>query len=99
MPGPGAGTWLEASRRCSYLPARVLDFAPAAHGKGHLAVGADADIVVLDPARISDVATYLNPTQPSVGVRHLLVSGTAVVREGVIVTEALPGRALRAEPA
>ncbi|HTX62243.1 MAG TPA: amidohydrolase family protein, partial [Acidimicrobiales bacterium] len=39
----GRWTWLEAFRRCSYLPARVLDFAPAARAKGHLGVGADAD--------------------------------------------------------
>lgn len=94
----GGWTWLEAFRRCSYLPARVLDFAPGAHGKGHLGVGADADIVVLDPARITDVATYLDPVRPSVGVRHLLVAGTSVVRDGAIVAEAFPGRALRAEP-
>ncbi len=95
----GDWTWLEAFRRCSYLPARVLDFAPAAHGKGHLGVGADADIVVLDAAAVTDVATYLDPAQPSRGVRHLLVSGTAVVRDGEIVTDAFPGRALRATPA
>jgi cytosine/adenosine deaminase-related metal-dependent hydrolase len=94
----GDWTWLEAFRRCSYLPARVLDFAPGARGKGHLGVGADADIVVIDPARITDMATYLDPVRPSVGVRHLLVAGTAVVRDGSLVTNAFPGRALRAEP-
>ena len=91
-------TWLEAFRRCSYLPARILDFVPAAVGKGHLGVGADADIVVLDPAAFSDAATYLEPTRPSVGVRHLLVGGTAVVKDGDIVIDAYPGKPLRAEP-
>ncbi|HUR51640.1 MAG TPA: amidohydrolase family protein [Mycobacteriales bacterium] len=95
----GAWSWLEAFRRCSYLPARVLDFAPAAHGKGHLGVGADADVVVLDPGRVTDAATYLAPTTPSVGVRHLLVAGTAVIRDGELLTDALPGRPVRAEPA
>ncbi|KFU82035.1 hypothetical protein BB31_06745 [Amycolatopsis lurida NRRL 2430] len=47
----GAWTWLEAFRRCSYLPARVLDEVAA------------ADIVVLDPATITDTATYLDPTR------------------------------------
>lgn len=95
----GTWTWLEAFRRCSYLPARVLDFTPAAHGKGHLGVGADADVVVLDPQRITDTATYSDPTRPSSGVRHLLVSGTAVVKDGEIVQDAYPGRPLRAQPA
>jgi cytosine/adenosine deaminase-related metal-dependent hydrolase len=94
----GTWTWLEAFRHCSYLPARLLDFTPAARPKGHLGVGADADIVVLDPDRISDAATYLNPTQPSVGVHHLFVAGIAVVRDSAIVLDAFPGRPLRASP-
>lgn len=95
----GAWTWLEAFRRCSYLPARVLDeVAPAARAKGHLGVGADADIVVLDPGRVTDAATYLDSTRPSQGIRHLLVAGTAVVRDGELQAGAYPGRALRGEP-
>ena len=91
-------SWLEAFRRCSYLPARILDFAPAAREKGRLGAGADADIVVLDPAAVTDTATYLDPTSPSVGVRYLFVAGTAVVWEGELVADAYPGRPLRAEP-
>jgi N-acyl-D-aspartate/D-glutamate deacylase len=94
----GEWSWLEAFRRCSYLPARVLDFVPAAQGKGHLGVGADADVVVLDPELVTDTATYLDPTSPAVGVRHLFVSGTPVVRNGELVQDAFPGRPLRAEP-
>ncbi|MEV0678717.1 amidohydrolase family protein [Actinosynnema sp. NPDC050436] len=91
----GAWTWLEAFRRCSWLPARTLDTvaAGAAH-KGHLGVGADADIVVLDPERITDTATYQDSTRPSVGVHHLLVGGTFVVRDQQM-QDALPGRPLR----
>ncbi|MDR2323161.1 MAG: amidohydrolase family protein [Microbacterium sp.] len=92
----GAWSWTEAFRRCSYLPARVLDeVSPAMRAKGHLTVGADADLVVLDPAAISDRATYADPTRPSQGVRHLYVHGTEVVRAGDIVTDAHPGRAVR----
>jgi N-acyl-D-aspartate/D-glutamate deacylase len=95
----GAWTWPEAFRRCSYLPARVLDeVAPAARGKGHLGVGADADIVVIDPAAVTDTATYLDPTRPSQGVRHLLVDGTFVVRDGALDPNAMPGKPLRGSP-
>ncbi|MFI9455859.1 amidohydrolase family protein [Amycolatopsis sp. NPDC052450] len=95
----GTWTWLEAFRRCSYLPARVLDeVAPAARAKGRLDVGADADIVVLDPATVTDTATYFEPTRPSIGVRHLFVAGTPVVRDGQLLTDAFPGRPLRGEP-
>lgn len=95
----GTWTWLEAFRRCSYLPARVLDeVAPAAGAKGHLGVGADADIVVIDPDAVTDAATYLDPTRPAQGVRHLLVDGTFVVRDGVLNPAAMPGRPLRGSP-
>jgi N-acyl-D-aspartate/D-glutamate deacylase len=93
----GAWTWTEAFRRCSYLPAQVVaGFAPSARGKGWLGVGADADLVVIDPETISDSATYVDPTRPSVGVRHLLVDGTFVVRDGELDVDAYPGRPIRA---
>lgn len=95
----GIWTWLEAFRRCSFLPARLLDdVAPAAQAKGHLGVGADADVVVLDPVTVTDTATYLKPTSTAVGVRHLFVAGSAVVRDGDVVADAFPGRPLRGEP-
>ncbi|WP_206056806.1 amidohydrolase family protein [Nocardioides sp. GY 10113] len=93
----GTWTWAEAFRRCSYLPAQVVaGFAPAVRTKGWLGIGADADLVVIDPATISDRATYVDPTRPSVGVRHLLVDGQFVVRDGELDVEAFPGRAIRA---
>lgn len=98
MVGSGAWTWAEAFRRCSWLPAQVLSFAPAAQRKGHLGVGADADVVVLDPDALTDRATYTDPTAPSAGVRHLLVNGEFVVRDGALTPDAYPGKGLRASP-
>jgi cytosine/adenosine deaminase-related metal-dependent hydrolase len=98
MVGSGAWSWSEAFRRCAQLPAEVLAFVPDARRKGHLGLGADADIVVLDPSAVADNATYADPTQPSSGVRHLLVSGEAVIRGGSLVADAYPGRPLRADP-
>ncbi|NGN64339.1 amidohydrolase family protein [Streptomyces sp. A7024] len=95
----GTWSWLEAFRRCSYLPARVLDaIAPGARAKGQLGVGADADLVVLDPDRVTDTATYFDSTRPSAGIHHLLVGGTPVIRDGQLRTDAYPGRPLRGEP-
>jgi N-acyl-D-aspartate/D-glutamate deacylase len=94
----GLWSWPEAFRRCSYLPARVLDeVAPAMRAKGRLAPGSDADLVVLDPAAVTDHATVTDPTRPSAGVRHLLVGGTFVIRDGALDVDAYPGRAVRGE--
>ena len=95
----GLWDWIEAFRRSSYLPARVLDdMAPAMRTKGFLAAGADADIVVLDPATLTDNASMADPVRPSSGVRHLLVGGTFVIRDGRLDLGAYPGRAVRGEP-
>ena len=55
-------------------------------------------MVVFDPATLADQATYADSTRPSAGIRHVLVNGTFVVRDGSIVADARPGRPVRAEP-
>ena len=70
----------------------------ARRGKGWLDIGADADLVVIDPARVTDQATYVEPTRHSLGVTHLLVDGQFVVRDGDLLTDAFPGRPVRGLP-
>jgi N-acyl-D-aspartate/D-glutamate deacylase len=60
-------------------------------------VGADADIVVFDPASIEDKATFRMSTAPSVGVRYVLVAGTMVVDKGEVVENVRPGRPIMAD--
>jgi imidazolonepropionase-like amidohydrolase len=100
--GVGAGGPLgltETLRRSNLLPARLLqDSVPAMQRKGRLQPGCDADIVVFDPATVSDQATYTLTTRPSTGIRHVLVNGAFVVRDGAIVPAALPGQPVRARP-
>jgi N-acyl-D-amino-acid deacylase len=62
--------------------------------RGVLRPGAFADLVVFDPARIDDVATYDEPRRPPAGMRAVYVNGVAVARDGDH-TGARPGRALR----
>jgi N-acyl-D-aspartate/D-glutamate deacylase len=86
-----------ALSKCSLLPARLLqDRVPAMRGKGRLQAGADADVVVFDPATITDRSSYADSTRPSAGIQHVLVNGAFVVRDADIVPGALPGRPVRA---
>jgi Amidohydrolase family len=91
----GTMTLMEALRKMSLMPAEMLERStPAARHKGRLQEGADADIVVFDPATIGDHATFQKPMEPSVGVHYLLVAGTVVVDDRKIVSGVYPGRAL-----
>jgi dihydroorotase/N-acyl-D-amino-acid deacylase len=62
--------------------------------RGLVKAGMFADLTVFDPETIIDRATYERPHQLSVGVRHVLVNGVEVWRDGA-PTNALPGRAVR----
>jgi dihydroorotase-like cyclic amidohydrolase len=85
--------------RCSIEPARLLEaWVPAMRGKGRLQPGRDADVVVFDPETVADQASYTDSTRPSTGIKHVLVNGEFVVRDGGIVPDARPGRPVRAEP-
>jgi N-acyl-D-aspartate/D-glutamate deacylase len=89
----------QALAKCSLEPARLLqDRVPALRGKGRLQPGGDADVVVFDPDAVTDRASYRHSTHPSAGIRHVLVNGAFVVREGDLVADARPGRPVRAEP-
>jgi N-acyl-D-aspartate/D-glutamate deacylase len=62
--------------------------------RGLLRPGMFADVTVLDPERVIDRATYVQPFQYSVGIEHVIVNGKLVLDRGQH-TGAKPGRALR----
>ena len=80
----------EAVRRLTLLPATNLKIKK----RGSLSVGNYADIVVFDPARIQDNATFENPHQYATGVFHVFVNGVQVLKNGEH-TGKKPGRAIR----
>jgi N-acyl-D-amino-acid deacylase len=80
----------EAVRRLTSLPAQNLRL----QRRGRLEKGYFADVVVFDPERIQDHATYDDPHQYATGVEHVAVNGTFVLRDGDH-TGALPGRVVR----
>jgi N-acyl-D-amino-acid deacylase len=62
--------------------------------RGVLRAGLKADVVVFDPGRVRDRATFEEPHQLSEGIEHVFVNGVAVVRDGAH-TGAKPGQIVR----
>lgn len=88
-------TLMEALRKMTLMPAQMLERStPEARHKGRLEQGADADVVVFDPATIRDRSTFEKPMEPSVGVRDLLVAGTPVIEGGKMLEGVFPGKAI-----
>ncbi|MBA2430569.1 MAG: D-aminoacylase [Chthoniobacterales bacterium] len=79
----------EAVRRLSHLPATNLGL----DRRGLLKADQMADVVIFDPATIADRATFEQPHQYAVGMKHVLVNGVPVLKDGEH-TGATPGRAL-----
>jgi N-acyl-D-amino-acid deacylase len=86
----GLVTLEEAIRKMTSQAADAMHLAD----RGLLAVGKVADVIAFDAATIADRATFADPTQLSVGVQHVVVNGTPVLRGGE-ATGARPGRSVR----
>lgn len=80
----------DAVRKMTSLPAgrvRLLD-------RGLIRPAMAADLVVFDPSRIRDLATFEKPLQYAEGVSHVIVNGRVVLDDGQMTSER-PGRPLR----
>ncbi|MET1259379.1 D-aminoacylase [Flagellimonas sp. DF-77] len=80
----------EAVRKLTALPADNLKLKK----RGRLAIGHFADIVVFDPEKVADKATFTDPHQYAEGMIHVWVNGEQVLRDGEH-TGATPGRFIK----
>ena len=88
-------TLMDALRKMSLMPAQRLERStPAARRKGRLQEGADADLVVFDPATVGDHATYASPREPSVGMKFVMVGGQVLIDQGRLQPGLYPGQPL-----
>lgn len=83
-------SWAEAVHKMTALAAAHVGLA----GRGTVAPGMAADLVLFDTATVADRATPAAPQTPSVGVRRVWVNGV-VVYDGTRPTGARSGRVLR----
>ena len=81
-----------AIRSMTSLPASVFGL----KDRGVLRPGAWADILVFDPAKVRDAATYLEPHQMSEGMEYVLVNGV-IEKDAGAFTGRLGGRVVTPE--
>ena len=94
----GVLSLMDGLRKMTLLPAKRLEaVAPQMTSKGRVQIGADADLTLFNPDQVIDLATYDAPDRYSEGIQHVLVSGTFVVRDGELVKNVAPGRAIIAQ--
>jgi N-acyl-D-aspartate/D-glutamate deacylase len=92
----GVVDMVDAIAKCTLIPAQIVaSTAPAFARKGRLQAGADADIVVFDPATLEDKATFADMNRPSEGMVHVFVNGTAVIADRDLVLDVAPGLPIR----
>jgi N-acyl-D-aspartate/D-glutamate deacylase len=81
----------EAVRKMTGLPAAILGLPD----RGRIRAGAVADVVLFDPGRVADAATYEDPTRLAVGIEYVLIGGESALERGQI-RRLDGGRVLRA---
>ncbi len=95
----GTISLMEAIRKMTLLPAQQLETrVPAMRRKGRVQVGADAELVVFDPARVRDRATVERPNQFSEGISYVIVGGRVALDPRGPRRAVLAGRPIRAGP-
>jgi N-acyl-D-amino-acid deacylase len=83
-------SWADAVRHLSSFPAERFGLG----ARGAVAPGAVADLIVVDPNTVADVATYREPLREAVGIDVVLVAGVQVLAAGE-PTDERPGRGLK----
>ena len=82
----------EIIRKISALPAEIYHL----KGKGRILEGYDADLVLFDEERLTDTATYQDPSRTALGMDMVFVAGECVLEDGKL-TGKMPGKIILRE--
>lgn len=74
----------EAVRKMTYMPSKQFGL----KDRGHLRVGAWADLTLFDFENLQSKATYTNPTEPTSGIELVVVNGQITYKEGQVIGRA-----------
>ena len=80
----------EAIHKLASLPAQILGL----ENRGRISTGMVADLVIFDPTKVQDRATFTQPLSYSEGIDYVVVNGQLVI-DGGRATGALPGEVIR----
>ncbi|MDO9508118.1 MAG: amidohydrolase family protein, partial [Thermovirgaceae bacterium] len=76
-------SWPQALSHATVIPAENMWLR-----SGRMAQGAPADLVVFDPDKFTDMATFKDPLLPPVGIEWVIVRGQVAVEKGTILEPA-----------
>lgn len=79
----GALSFEEAVKKMTSQPAAIFGL-PA---RGVIRPGAFADLVILDPKRVNDRATFENPRQQATGIKSVIINGRETLSNGKFLNE------------
>ncbi len=86
-------TLSEAITKMTLMPAMRLEtITPSMTRKGRIQVGADADVTIFDPMKVTDTATFEKDLSFSEGIQYVLVNGILVVDRDKTVAGVFPGQ-------
>lgn len=81
----------------SYNPAKYLGDTglESMQKRGRMQEGMIADITIIDPQTVTDNATYAKGTLPTTGIPYVIVNGTIVVKDSIVLKDVNPGLPIR----